>query len=150
MKTTLKLAIITFVIASFSCSEKQSEQSKAFDAQMKETIQIHDDVMPKMSNINSMISKLEAKKETIENIEDTENYNEAIADLKVAHDLMMSWMKRFSNSFSRTEINQGLTTKNEDSIAAKLEQLDLQYQSAEEMKAAINRALENAKTLLKE
>jgi len=59
-------------------------------------------------------------------------------------------MKRFSNSFSRTEINQGLTTKNEDSIAAKLEQLDLQYQSAEEMKAAINRALENAKTLLKE
>lgn len=150
MKTTLKLAIITFVIASFSCSEKQSEQSKAFDAQMKETIQIHDDVMPKMSNINSMISKLEAKKETIENIEDTENYNEAIADLKVAHDLMMSWMKRFSNSFSRTEINQGLTTKNEDSIAAKLEQLDLQYQSAEEMKAAINRALENGKTLLKE
>jgi len=150
MKTTLKLAIITFVIASFSCSEKQSEQSKAFDAQMKETIQIHDDVMPKMSNINSMISKLQAKKETIENTEDTETYNEAIADLKVAHDLMMSWMKRFSNSFSRTEINQGLTTKNEDSIAAKLEQLDLQYQSAEEMKAAINRALENAKTLLKE
>lgn len=150
MKTTLKLAIITFVIASFSCSEKQSEHSKAFDAQMKETIQIHDDVMPKMSTINSMISKLEAKKETIENIEETEIYNEAIADLKVAHDLMMSWMKRFSNSFSRTEINQGLTTKNEDSIAAKLEQLDLQFQSAEEMKAAINRALENAKTLLKE
>jgi len=28
--------------------------------------------------------------------------------------------------------------------------LDLQYQSAEEMKAAINRALENGKTLLKE
>lgn len=150
MKTTLKLAIITFVIASFSCSEKQSEQSKAFDAQMKETIQIHDDVMPKMSNINSMISKLEAKKGTIENTEETEIYNEAIADLKVAHDLMMSWMKRFSNSFSRTEINQGLTTKNKDSIAAKLEQLDLQYQSAEEMKAAINRALENGKTLLKE
>jgi len=150
MKTTLKLAIITFVIASFSCSEKQSEQSKAFDAHMKETIQIHDDVMPKISNINSMISKLEAKKETIENTEDTETYNEAIEDLKVAHDLMMSWMKRFSNSFSRTEINQGLTTKNEDSIAAKLEQLDLQFQSAEEMKAAINRALENAKTLLKE
>lgn len=153
MKFLLKILGIAILIISFSCKEEQSEESKSFDVQMKETIQIHDDVMPKMSEINSMISRLEAKKETLleaEEDKEAELYDTAISDLKEAHDLMMSWMKNFSNTFSRTEINSGLATKDQDSIKAKLQHLDVQYKSAQEMKAAINEAIENAQALLGE
>ena len=74
----------------------------------------------------------------------------AIVDLQNAHDLMMSWMKNFSSSFSRTEINTGLEAKDKDSIKAKVELLEMQYNSAEEMKAAINSSLENAQKVLAE
>ena len=148
MKTLIKLVFISLILVSFSCTDEPSEESKAFDEKMKQTIQIHDDVMPKMSRINNVISELEAEKEVIVNDIDTEIYDKAISELKEAHDLMMSWMKNFSNSFSRAEINQGLETQNKDSIAAKLDRLDIQYKSAEEMKNAINSALENAQKLL--
>jgi hypothetical protein len=82
------------------------------------------------------------------NSEKVEMHEDAIASLKDAHDLMMSWMKNFSDSFSRTEINQGLETTDKDSIKAKLTQLDAQYNSAEEMKKAIVEAIENAQLIL--
>jgi hypothetical protein len=65
MKTFFKFLSIAVVMLVFSCKQEQSEDSKTFDKQMKETIQIHDDVMPKMSEINSMISKLKAEKENL-------------------------------------------------------------------------------------
>jgi hypothetical protein len=153
MKTLMKVISVIVLAIIFSCQQNQSEDSKTFDKQMKETIQIHDDVMPKMSEINSMISKLESEKENLlkaeeVNSEKVEMHEDAIASLKDAHGLMMSWMKNFSDSFSRTEINQGLETTDKDSIKAKLTQLDAQYNSAEEMKKAIVEAIENAQLIL--
>lgn len=154
MKSLVKIVSLVFLIVASSCKE-ESEEAKAFDAQMKETIQIHDDVMPKMSSINNLITKLEAKQQELEQAEevDTEQvemYQGAINNLKDAHDLMMSWMKNFSDSFSRTEINQGLTTTDADSIKSKLETLEVQYKSAKAMKEGINEAIGNAKILLEE
>ena len=153
MKTLIKVLFIALVTVSFSCVEDQSEDSKAFDAQMKETVQIHDDVMPKMTQLNSLISKLKKEKEQIEtaegvDAEEVEEYEIAIKDLKESHDLMMSWMKNFSNTFSRTEINSGLATTDKDSIKAKQEMLNAQYNSAEEMQKAITDAIENAQLVL--
>lgn len=155
MKTIIKTVCIAIAVISFSCKEKQSEESVAFDAQMKETVKIHDDVMPKMTEINSLISRLEKEKEELEmaeepNAEEIEKHEMAIKDLKESHELMMSWMKNFSNSFSRTEINSGLATKDKDSIKAKREMLTAQYKSAEEMQKAITDALENAQLVLAE
>ncbi|MFN2260501.1 MAG: hypothetical protein ABR595_00350 [Psychroflexus sp.] len=155
MQKILKISLLSLVLSLGSCqSNNNEEESKAFDKQMKETVQIHDDVMPKMGEINSMIKKLEAKKEEVksesEGVEDETmlTYDEAIKNLKDAHDLMMSWMKNFSNTFSRTEINDGLQAKDKDSIKAKMKLLNTQYESAEEMKKAITEALENAQKLL--
>lgn len=153
MKTIIKVLFITLVTISLSCKEEQSEASKTFEAKMEETVKIHDDVMPKMTELNSLISKLEKEKEKIEasdgvEVEKVEKYEIAINDLKEAHDLMMSWMKNFSNSFSRTEINSGLATKDKDSIKAKQEMLSAQYNSAEEMQKGITNAIENAQVLL--
>lgn len=155
MNILTKILGIAILAVIFSCQQKQSEESKAFDSQMKETIQIHDDVMPKMSEINSLITKLKAQKEEIEaadevDSDEVEMHENAIKSLEEAHDLMMSWMKNFSNSFSRTEINTGLTTTDKDSIKAKQSQLDNQYQSAREMQKAITDALENAQKILSE
>jgi hypothetical protein len=136
-----------------SCQQGPSEESKTFDKQMKETIQIHDDVMPQMSKINTLITELEAQKNELEqaeevDIEKVELHENAISNLKDAHDLMMSWMKNFSNSFSRTEINTGLETTDKDSIKAKLQLLETQYDSAEAMQTSITEAIENAQIIL--
>jgi methyl coenzyme M reductase subunit D len=156
MKFILKSILIGMVFISFSCQkEEESAEAKAFDAQMKQTIQIHDDVMPQMSKISSLITELESEKEELESLEEVnallvDKHDVAIADLQKAHDIMMAWMKNFSSSFSRTEINTGLQAKDKDSIKAKVELLKMQYNSAEEMKAAISSSLENAKKVLDE
>ncbi|AFU68086.1 hypothetical protein P700755_001117 [Psychroflexus torquis ATCC 700755] len=154
MKFILKSILIGMVFISFSCQkEEESAEAKAFDAQMKQTIQIHDDVMPQMSKINNLITELESEKEELESLEEVNTqlvgeHAAAIADLQKAHDIMMAWMKSFSSSFSRTEINTGLQAKDKDSIKAKVELLEMQYNSAEEMKAAINFSIENAQKVL--
>lgn len=155
MKFNIKLIGIIVLIASISCQQKQSEASKAFDDQMKETIEIHDDVMPKMSEINSLITELKSEKEKLEEDESADEdkvklYEMSIANLEEAHDLMMSWMKNFSNTFSRTEINRGLESTDKDSIMAKREMLEAQYKSAKEMQKAITESAENAQSILSE
>ena len=155
MKTTTKLLGLLVIALLTSCQQEPSEESKTFDKRMKETIRIHDDVMPQMSKINSLITELEAQKNELQQAEevDTEKvelHNDAIANLKDAHDLMMSWMKNFSDSFSRTEINSGLETTDKDSINAKLKLLDTQYASAEAMQKSITDAIENAQVILSE
>ena len=153
MKSIVKIFGLISIILVVACKEETSNEAIAFETQMKKTIQIHDDVMPKMSSINNLISKLEAEKNELEAKEDSDSdeikiYQSAINNLKEGHDLMMSWMKSFSNSFSRAEINSGLNTKNQDSIKAKLNLLDAQYESAQNMKNSINQALENAERIL--
>lgn len=155
MRNIFKISLLSLLIGFSACqSTDNKEESEAFDKQMKETVQIHDDVMPKMGEINSMIKKLEAKRGEVKSEsedvkeETLRTYDEAIANLKKSHELMMSWMKNFSDSFSRTEINDGLQAKDKDSIKAKMKLLNTQYESAEEMKKAITDALENAQKLL--
>lgn len=127
---------------------------KAFETQMKEIIKIHDEVLPKLTTINIMISRLESEKQKVAeaeaNAEEIALYDEAIADLNKSHNLMMSWMENFSNSYSRTEINQGLATRDKDSIKTKLENLEFQYRLAVEMRIAVNDAIKNAQLLLGE
>ena len=153
MKTTTELLSLLVLALLLSCQQEVSEESKTFDKQMKETIRIHDDVMPQMSKINSLVTELEAQKTELEQAEEVdaervELHENAIANLKDAHDLMMSWMKNFSDSFSRTEINSGLETTDKDSINAKLQLLDTQYASAEAMQKSIAEAIKNAQLIL--
>ncbi|WP_127844596.1 hypothetical protein [Psychroflexus aestuariivivens] len=155
MYKIFKISLLSLLISLGACqSNNNEEESKAFDKQMKETVKIHDDVMPELGEINSMIERLEAEKENLKSeSEDLKEetlrpYDQAIVDLKRSHEMMMSWMENFSNTFSRTEINEGLQAKDKDSIKAKMKSLNTHYESAEEMKKAITDALENAQKLL--
>jgi glutamyl-tRNA reductase len=118
-----------------------------FDEKMEKTIAIHDSVMPKMSNINDMISKLEQKKDSLS---ESKKVQAAKEDLKQAHDQMMNWMKNLSNTFTAEQINQGIQTREADSLKKALKDLDELKKEAENMQKAINSSIKQAEDLLSE
>jgi len=145
----LKYVYITFlsVILVSSCQDKAPKEVKMFDEKMEKTIAIHDSVMPKMSNINDMISKLEQKKDSLS---ESKKVQAAKEDLKQAHDQMMNWMKNLSNTFTAEQINQGIQTREADSLKKALKDLDELKKEAENMQKAINSSIKQAEDLLSE
>ena len=143
MKILSKLCLFSLAIVALSCAKETPQEVKKFKTLMGETIEIHDEVMPKMSSLNQNIQKLD----TLKSI-DSLKQQQAIKDLKSAHDQMMSWMKDFSNTFTRAEINQGLQTENLDSIKLKLNELKNLNSEATKMKKAILNSLEEAQMLV--
>ncbi|WP_445159258.1 hypothetical protein [Mesohalobacter salilacus] len=111
---------------------------------MTETIAIHDEVMPKMSKINQLLSQLETKMDST----NVEKFQPAMEDLKSGHDKMMTWMKSFGDEFSKTEINQGIQLENVDSLKQRLKALKQSHIMAEDMKAHIQKAIEEAEALV--
>ena len=128
-----------------SCGDSTPQEAVDFNQKMKETIAIHDEVMPEMGKINQLMSKLETQMDST----NVEQYKPAVENLKIAHDKMMSWMRSFGDEFSRTEINQGIQLKNVDSLKQRLKALDKSFQEAEDMQNHIQEAIKNAEDLLK-
>ena len=144
---TMKYFVMLFVsiILITSCQEETPKEVKIFDDKMEKTIAIHDSVMPKMSNINDMISKLEQKKDSLS---ESKKVQAAKEDLKQAHDQMMTWMKNLSNTFTAEQINQGIQTREADSLKKALKDLDKLKKEAENMQKAINSSIKQAEDLL--
>ncbi len=139
-----QLLVVALITLSTSCIGNQPKEAKAFDQKMTETIAIHDEIMPKMSKINQLLSQLETKMDST----NVENFEPAMEDLKLGHDKMMSWMKSFGDEFSKTEINQGIQIKNVDSLKQRLEVLEKSHQTAEDMNEHIKKSIEQAEKLL--
>ena len=133
------------IILITSCQEETPKEVKTFDDKMEKTIAIHDSVMPKMSNINDMISELEQKKDSLS---ESKKVQAAKEDLKQAHDQMMTWMKNLSNTFTAEQINQGIQTREADSLKKALKDLDKLKKEAENMQKAINSSIKQAEDLL--
>lgn len=144
---TMKYFIMLFVSIIFisSCQEETPKEVKAFDDKMEKTIAIHDSVMPKMSKISDMISKLEQKKDSLSESKEVQT---AKKDLEQAHDQMMTWMKDLSNTFTAEQINQGIQTREVDSLKKAIKDLDKLKKEAESMQKAINSSIKQAEELL--
>ncbi len=151
------LLILGFAVITVSCDEAPKDKQetkevndqvlsyqKKFNQLMKETIAVHDEVMPKMGEIKSLISKLE------EADVDQEAASEVISALKDGHGHMMSWMKEFSGTFDRTEINEGIAETDLEVLDAKLENLIASYEDAQVMKNKVNSSVEKASAFLTE
>jgi len=139
--------IFAFIIGLIvSCADSTPKEVEQFNEKMDKTIAIHDEVMPEMSKINRLMGKLNAKIDTT----NIESYKSAIKDLEAGHDKMMNWMKDFGDEFSKTEINQGIQLKDEDSLKLRLEALDESFNEAEDMRNHIQEAIKNAELLLKD
>lgn len=139
------ILFIAIIILFTSCGDKAPQEVELFNEKMDNTIAIHDEVMPEMGKINQLIGRLEAKMDST-NIKE---YQAALEDLKTGHDKMMTWMKNFGDEFSRTEINQGIQLKDSDSLKMRLKALEDSFKEAEGMRNHIQKAIKNAKNLLK-
>lgn len=133
--TTLSLLFI-------SCN-KLSKEEQEFDTLMQEVIDVHDEVMPKMSEISSLIGELESK---IDTTVTGQAYAAAQSELKESHDFMMEWMSDFSDKFPHGE-----EVKNEDKekFAAKMKMLKEEQIEVNLMRDQVNTSLANAKAILK-
>lgn len=139
MKHTTFILMILLII-SVSCKQDKNENTKT--TQMEEVMAVHDEVMPKMGKINTLIQELNAK---IDTTEATVQYAEAKKDLEAAHKFMMDWMKDFGDRFTSDEIMKGKALNDE-----KKKWLDEEEEKVKELRRQINSSIEKAEELLKE
>ena len=127
------------IIAFSSCKEEKREGTHT---QMEKVMAIHDEVMPKMGKINTLIQELNDK---IDTTEASTQYANAKKDLEAAHKFMMDWMKGFGDRFTSDEIMKGKVLSDE-----KKKWLDEEEVKVKELRNQINSSIENAEKLLKE
>jgi len=135
-KFSLLLLILTMAVTSCKNGEKKSEGP----TQMEEVMAVHDNLMPKMSDISSLMSELETK---IDSSESSAKYQKAIDDLAASHTAMMDWMKDFGAKFDVDEILRGKPLTEQ-----KQQLLDQEQQEVDELKKQIESSIANAKSLL--
>lgn len=135
-KFSLLLLILTIGLASCKNGEKKSEGP----TQMEEVMAVHDNLMPKMSDISSLMSELETK---IDSSQSSTQYQKAINDLEASHKAMMDWMKDFGAKFDVDEILKGKPLTQE-----KQQLLDQEQKEVDDLKKQIETSIANAKNLL--
>ncbi|WP_224484099.1 hypothetical protein [Robertkochia aurantiaca] len=136
MRHLIILFVILFV---FGCKEQESNTSQG-PSQMQQVMTIHDEVMPKMGTIGSLVAELKPISDTIA---DPEPYNTAIKDLQDAHQSMMDWMRGFGERFDSEEIMKGKELSQQ-----KKEWLDEEEEKVKALKTQINSSIEQAQNLL--
>src|SRR5690606_22846800 len=108
--------------------------------QMEEVMAVHDNLMPKMSDISSLMSELETK---IDSSQSSTQYQKAINDLEASHKAMMDWMKDFGAKFDVDEILKGKPLTQE-----KQQLLDLVQNELINLKKAFELIIANAMNLI--
>jgi len=123
----LKVSGILIFGLLLSCGSKKKEVEKL----QAETIEIHDEVMPKMDDIMKLKKSLKSKQDSVSS-EESERIQALIVSLEKADEAMMNWMRNYD-------------PKMEDmSEADKLEYLKNQKAAisdvSEQMKGSISKA----------
>jgi len=136
MKKYLFAIIVAGIIPS-SCKEEK----RADTSQMKKVMAIHDEVMPKMSTIGSLVGKLSE----LENDSTAmgKEYEEARIELQDAHKSMMDWMKGFGDRFDSDEILNG-----KELTEQKQKWLNEEELKVIALKTQINESIEKARELM--
>jgi len=137
MMITKKIILTATVIICtlFSCKEETPKPS-----QMQRVMAIHDEVMPKMGKLSSLVGKLKPMADSL-GINSPEN--KAMEGLQDANESMMQWMQNFGTTFNSEEIIQGKELSPEKRIM-----LDNEKEKVSEVKEKINTSIANAEALL--
>lgn len=137
MRKIILLATILLIVFVSSCKEEK----KAENTQMKEVMAIHDEVMPKMSELGRLVGDLSDKENDSTDL--SVPYKQARENLQNAHKSMMDWMKNFGNRFDPDEILNGKELSEQ-----KMQWLDEEEEKVKALREEINSSIENAKGLL--
>lgn len=137
LKSTLALLIVITIV---NCKNNTNE-APAKNFQMQEVLAIHDEVMPKMGTIGSLIDQIDEK---IKNSDSLDVLVKASQDLKDSHTGMMDWMKGFGERFDSDEILKGKAL-----TAEKQGYLDEEEIKIKALRDQMNSSIQNAQELLK-
>lgn len=135
MKKLLIFSLLIPVFGFLSCNsgEKQAETLTPADSAIQhlhdEVISIHDELMPKMSDVMRLKGALAAKKDSL-SAPLQDSVTVLIGDLEAADDAMMSWMRQFK-------------PKQTDSTRLK-EYYEEQLKEIRDVQARMNKAIENS------
>lgn len=125
------IALLAIVLISFISCKEDKKVAKEL-TQMEQVMAIHDEVMPKLSTINSLHNKLDDTRDKM-----------AKKDLADARAGMMDWMRGFGERFNGEEILNGKALSPE-----KQEWLDEEEAKVKTMRDKINNSIKNAETIL--
>ncbi len=141
MKSITKiLPLFIGLLLIVSCNSLSKEEQE-YDVIMQNVINVHDEVMPKMGELSSLIKSLENKKDTTTL---GKTYAKAQLDLKSSYDFMMNWMSDFSTKFPYDE------KVKKENVAAKIILLKEEEIEVNKLKNQINSSIKNAKELLQQ
>ena len=140
MKKFFNILAVVVLITSISCKDEKKEAAKASNEQMKEVMAIHDEVMPKMSAMGSIVGELSSKEDSTEI---GLQYKAARRDLQDAHKAMMDWMQGFGSRFDSDEILNGKELTEQKQIW-----LDEEEEKVKALREQINSSIENAEKIL--
>ena len=134
----------TFIVLATACRQ-ENKLAQEYNATMQEALEAHDAVMPKMGTLGELIEQLQQKSaaDTLH----AQAYKKATSDLQEAHQLMMDWMKDFSEAFPNALSKETLS---QEAYQEKLPSLKEQAQKAQVMEESINNSIQNAQQLLNE
>ncbi len=136
LKRAFVIGMLLMATVVISCKE----QAKVDDSQMKKVMAIHDEAMPKMSKIGSLVAQL---KKRIDTDQGGVAEKEAMEDLQEAHETMMEWMRGFGGKFDSDEILNG-----KELTAEKKVLLDEEEAKVKIVKEKIETSIANAEALL--
>ncbi len=131
---------IVLLINHISCKDEKKEAASASGEQMKKVMAIHDEVMPKMSAMGSMVGELSSKEDSTEM---GLQYKAARRGLQDAHKAMMDWMQGFGNRFDSDEILDGKPLSEQKQIW-----LDEEEEKVKALREQIYSSIEKAEELL--
>ena len=95
------IALLSVGLLSLGC---KGETPPSESNKMAEVIAVHDEVMPRMSEIGKLVAQL---KPMADSSETGLPYLKAMRDLQDAHAAMMDWMKGFGDRFDYEEVKEG-------------------------------------------
>lgn len=135
MKKFILILVSLIFTISMACKEEESDQ-------MKQVMAIHDEVMPKMGKIGSLVAQLRKK---IDSDQGGPVEKKAMEDLQDANASMMEWMQGFGDRFDSEEIINGKALTEE-----KKQWLNEEEEKVKLVKEKINTSIANAEALLRE
>ncbi|WP_159090948.1 hypothetical protein [Aquimarina aquimarini] len=141
MKLSFLYSALLALLICVSCNQLSKEEQE-FDVLMQKVIDVHDEVMPKMGEMSSLIKDLESK---IDTTAQGQSYAKAQKDVKDAYDFMMTWMSDFSDQFPHEEES---SKTDPEKLSSQMKLLKEEEVKVTKLKEQINSSIENAKQLL--
>ena len=135
------LGIMIFLIS--ACTTASTEEECTTDLCIKQqaydnVIKVHDDVMPKLSQISDLKGRIEAKMNEASDSTSVASWEGLMVDLDVADEAMWVWMRQFNSDLEEMPLDEAL------------EYLQEEQKKIDAVAEKINTALGNAEERLKE